>query len=217
MQQRPYSARRLSLSPHQVRQAQRLLVKDKTYRSTPAGGEVGRFLRSLRWSDKSQNTLDTYEIVLARLAYDYANFQTLDEFTTEALRDFLDEHWGDSAPATRRNRLAIVKSFFHWAVQERGLARTLRRGSRPRRRPRSNGRPTARTSSRSCGERSRRSASRSPFSSWGCSRYGRTSSGCFGSPTSISRTARSSFTARAARSSSCRSRSTTSSATSRCT
>ena len=105
----------------EVRQAQRDLVKDKAYRATPVGGEVGRFLRSLRWSERSQNTLDTYEIVLARLAHDHAHFKTLDEFTTETLRDFLDEHWGDSSPATRRNRLAIVKSFFRWATEERGL------------------------------------------------------------------------------------------------
>jgi integrase/recombinase XerC len=67
------------------------------------------------------NTLDTYEIVLARLAYDHAHFESLAEFTTEVLRDFLDEHWGEAAPATRRNRLAIVKSFLRWAVEERGL------------------------------------------------------------------------------------------------
>ena len=96
-------------------------MKDKAYRATPVGGEVGRFLRALRWADRPQNTLDTYEIVLARLAYDHAHYQALDEFTTEALRDFLDEHWGEAAPATRRNRLAIVKSFFRWAVEERGL------------------------------------------------------------------------------------------------
>ena len=107
-----------------------------------AGDEVGRFLRSLRWSDKSQNTLDTYEIVLARLAYDHAHFKSLDEFTTEALRDFLDEHWGDSSPATRRNRLAIVKSFFRWAADERGLAANPADGSSRRRRPRSSGRRT---------------------------------------------------------------------------
>ena len=206
----------LAFAAH-VRQAQRILVKDKAYRSTPVGGEVGRFLRSLRWSDKSQNTLDTYEIVLARLAYDHAHFQTLDEFTTEVLRDFLDEHWGDSAPATRRNRLAIVKSFFHWAVQERDLGQNPAAGSSRRRRPRSNGRPTARTSSRSCAARSRRSASRSPSSSSAGLRYARTSSGCSGSPTSTSPRAPSSSTARAARSSSCRSRSTISSATSSCT
>lgn len=33
----------------------------------------------------------------------------------------LDHHWGESASATRRNRLAIVRSFFKWAVEERGL------------------------------------------------------------------------------------------------
>jgi len=96
-------------------------MKDKGYRVSPVGGEVGRFLRSLRWADKSQNTLDTYELVLARLALDYAHYQRLDEFTAETLREFLDEHWGDSAPATRRQRLAIVKSFFRFAVDERGL------------------------------------------------------------------------------------------------
>jgi integrase/recombinase XerD len=105
----------------QVWHAQRSLVKDKSYRATPVGGEVGRFLRALRWEESSQNTLDTYEIVLARLAYDHAHFQGLAEFTTEGLRDFLDAHWGEAASATRRNRLAIVRSFFAWAVKERGL------------------------------------------------------------------------------------------------
>jgi site-specific recombinase XerD len=38
-----------------------------------------------------------------------------------ARADFLDEHWGDAAPATRRNRLAIVKSFFRFCCEERGL------------------------------------------------------------------------------------------------
>ena len=43
-----------------------------------------------------------------------------DEFTTEVLRDFLEDHWGDSSPAPRRQRLAIVKGFFRWATDERG-------------------------------------------------------------------------------------------------
>jgi len=56
-----------------VRRAQRVLVKNKAYRATPIGGEVGRFLRSLRWSDASENTLLSYETTLARLAYDFAH------------------------------------------------------------------------------------------------------------------------------------------------
>jgi site-specific recombinase XerD len=104
-----------------VRAAERELVKNKAYRATPIGGEVGRFLRSMRWSDKADNSIDTYEIVLSRLSYDFAHHETLATITTEMVRDFLDEHWGEAAPATRRNRLAIVKSFFAWAVEERGL------------------------------------------------------------------------------------------------
>jgi site-specific recombinase XerD len=96
-------------------------MKDKSYRSTPVGGEVGRFLRSMRWSDASENTLLSYETTLSRLALDCAHLDSLEELTTERLRDFLDEHWGDAAPATRRQRLAVVKSFFKWAVEERGL------------------------------------------------------------------------------------------------
>jgi site-specific recombinase XerC len=37
---------------------------------------------------------------------------------TEYLRDFLDRHWGQSAPATRRQRLAATRSFFQWAMGE---------------------------------------------------------------------------------------------------
>lgn len=33
----------------------------------------------------------------------------------------IDEHWGESAPATRRQRLAAVKSFYAFCIQERGL------------------------------------------------------------------------------------------------
>lgn len=42
-------------------------MKDKSYRATPIGGEVGRFLRQLRWAEKSENTLLSYETTLAYL------------------------------------------------------------------------------------------------------------------------------------------------------
>ncbi len=103
-------------------QIRREAMKDKTYRTTFVGGEVGRFMRSMKWSDRSPNSIDTYEIPLQRLALDHAHFESLDQFTTEIVRDFLDEHWGDCAPATRRNRLAIVRSFFAWAVTDGRLA-----------------------------------------------------------------------------------------------
>jgi site-specific recombinase XerD len=109
-------------------------MKDKSYRATPVGGEVGRFLRALRWSDHSENTLLSYETTLSRLSLDFAHLERLEELTTDALRDFLDEHWGEAAAATRRQRLAALKSFFEWAVAERGLDRNpLERVKPPKR------------------------------------------------------------------------------------
>jgi integrase/recombinase XerD len=96
-------------------------MKDKSYRIAFVGGEVGRFMRAFRWADRTQNSLDTYEIVLARLSLDFAHYMDINQFSTEDVRDFLDEHWGEASPATRRNRLAIVKSFFRFCVEERGL------------------------------------------------------------------------------------------------
>ncbi len=97
-------------------------MRDKSYRATPVGGEVGGSSGGWDGRDRLAELADAYEIVLSRLSLDFAHLTSLDQFTTDGLRDFLDEHWGDSAPATRRNRLAIVKSFFRFCVDERGLA-----------------------------------------------------------------------------------------------
>lgn len=94
-------------------------MKDKSYRATPIGGEVGRFLRQLRWAEKSENTLLSYETTLSRLSYDYAH-KELADLTLDDLLDFLEHHWAEASPATRRQRLAAVKSFFKWA-KTRGL------------------------------------------------------------------------------------------------
>lgn len=97
-------------------------VKDKSYRRSPVGQHVGRFLRAYRWEAKKPSTLDSYETTLARLSVDHDDFPGLEGFCnpvgTEYLREFLDRHWADAAPATRANRLAAVKSLFRWAMGE---------------------------------------------------------------------------------------------------
>lgn len=98
-------------------------VKDKSYRRSPVGRDVGRFMRALRWEDKSENTRNSYETTLARLAVDHDDFQDglagfCSPVGTEYLREFLDRHWSDAAPATRANRLAAVHSCFQWALAE---------------------------------------------------------------------------------------------------
>jgi integrase/recombinase XerC len=102
-----------------MREADR--VKDKSYRRYPIGGEVGKFLRTLRWAEASHNTINTYEIVLRRLALDHLDLELRDlepPLVTERVREFLDRHWGDASAATRRNRLHALRSFFRWAVEE---------------------------------------------------------------------------------------------------
>lgn len=105
-----------------LREADRA-VKDKSYRRSAVGRDVGRFMRALRWEDKSENTRDSYETTLARLAVDHDDFDGLAGFCTpvgtEYLREFLDRHWADAAPATRANRLAAIHSCFRWALAEK--------------------------------------------------------------------------------------------------
>lgn len=102
-------------------------LKDKSYRRSVLGQEVGRFLRALRWSEHSDNTINSYETTLSRLSVDHDDWSGgADDFCspvgTEYIREFLDRHWGDASPATRRQRLAAVKSFFEWALNERLVA-----------------------------------------------------------------------------------------------
>jgi site-specific recombinase XerD len=108
-----------------MREAERAALKDKTYQRFPVGREVGRYLRALRWEEKSPSTLEAYESVLSRLALRHADFQGLDDFAspvgTEYLREFLDINWGDLSVATRRQRLAILRSFFAWAVDNQKI------------------------------------------------------------------------------------------------
>lgn len=97
-------------------------VKDKTYRYSPVGGHVWRWLNAYRWSDASPDTLDAYELVGARLAIDHDDFSGLDQFCSpvgsQYIEEFLVRHWGDAAKETKRQRRAILKSLFAWAVDQ---------------------------------------------------------------------------------------------------
>lgn len=108
-----------------IRELERWLVRDKSYRQVPVGRDVGRWVRALRWEGLAQNTLDSYEYVGAMLALDHADFaEGLARFCapdgTEYLREFLDRRWGGPghSPATRAQRTAVIKSLFRWATGE---------------------------------------------------------------------------------------------------
>lgn len=101
---------------------QRRRVKDKSYRRSPIGHQVGRYIRALRWADKASNTLEAYEWPLALLAIEYDDYESLELFCcaagVEHLRIFLDNHWGEASPATRKQRTTILRAFFKWSVGE---------------------------------------------------------------------------------------------------
>jgi integrase/recombinase XerD len=100
-------------------------MKDKSYQRSPIGREVMRYLRALRWQESSPNTLEAYELVLARFALWFADYRELAEFCTpvgtDYIQEFLDHYWGDLSPATRQHRLSVVRAFFTWAVEERKI------------------------------------------------------------------------------------------------
>ncbi len=103
----------------------RAAVLDKSYRQHPMGQEWGRYLRALRWSGASENTLSSYETVADKFGRWFADFPDLERFCqpdgTELLYAFLEAHWGDASQATKAQRTAVVRSFFAWQTAERRI------------------------------------------------------------------------------------------------
>src|SRR5262245_32504728 len=75
--------------------------RNKGYRATPLGQEVGRFIRYLRSAkDASPRTIEDYESVLARFAIEHAHLE-LEDFGgavgAEYVLDFVARHWEQKA------------------------------------------------------------------------------------------------------------------------
>jgi integrase/recombinase XerC len=110
-------------------------VKDNSYRATPLGLEVARYIRWFRseWG-AAPGSVDKYEQALAPLALFFADLELTDmeaPVGVERLRECLDHYWGSVEPATRGRVIATWRSFFDWAIREnRGIisnpARALR-------------------------------------------------------------------------------------------
>jgi integrase/recombinase XerC len=88
-------------------------ITDQTYRETPIGLLVGRYLDELRFENYSPATLKERERLLVRFALDFAH-RELAEITTDDLRAWLAE-WKDAAPNTRAAYVSTIRVFFSWA------------------------------------------------------------------------------------------------------
>jgi site-specific recombinase XerC len=78
-------------------------------------------LDALEYEDASVNTLEAYTFVLGLFAVEHPNYTLADLEPPQGggvVRAFLDRHWRHSAITTRRQRLAILRSFLTWLVGE---------------------------------------------------------------------------------------------------
>lgn len=111
------------LTPAEIARQYRDLVKDKSYRATPLGGEAGHYLRWKRGRLTPSSYRD-YESCLDKLARFFADLEIADfdpPVGTERLEDFFDAHWGERAPRTWNKNHSILTDFFDWAVAHRKL------------------------------------------------------------------------------------------------
>lgn len=101
---------------------QREAMKDKSYRSTPIGLEVGRYYRWKKneWGATAE-TMRDYEAILGKLALDHADLEVSSfepPVGTELLREFIDNRWGERTARTRAKVISVLPHFFGWAVRE---------------------------------------------------------------------------------------------------
>src|SRR5450759_4176662 len=94
----------------QAARIMREAMKDQSYRSTPLGTFVGRYIRWLRneWG-ATPSTVTDYESILARMCLTLADKELI-EVTVEDLRDVIDL-WSARTARTRQKVTSVVRSF----------------------------------------------------------------------------------------------------------
>jgi integrase len=96
-------------------------VRDKSYRATPLGTMVGRFIRWQRNEyGATPSTVRDYEAILARMAVTLGDRDPID-VTIEELRDVIDLWVGRSA-RTRQKVTSVIRSFWGWMEEQGHIA-----------------------------------------------------------------------------------------------
>ncbi|MEX2210702.1 MAG: tyrosine-type recombinase/integrase [Gaiellaceae bacterium] len=114
----------------------RAAMRDRSYRASPLGALVARYVRWLRneWG-ATPATVRDYEAVLARMALTLADREPL-TVTIEDLREVIDL-WADREARTRAKVTSVVRAFWTWAEDHDQVpfspAAKLRRPRAPRR------------------------------------------------------------------------------------
>jgi integrase len=96
-------------------------MRDQSYRVTPLGTMVGRYLRWLRNEyGATPATIRDYEAILTRMSITLSDRNPI-EVTIEDLRDVIDL-WSSRAAGTRAKVTSIVRAFWSWAEEQGHIA-----------------------------------------------------------------------------------------------
>jgi integrase len=96
-------------------------MRDQSYRATPLGTMVGRYVRWFRneWG-ATEATIRDYEAILARMALTLSDREPI-EVTTEDLRDVIDL-WSARTARTRAKVTSVIRAFWFWAEEQGHIA-----------------------------------------------------------------------------------------------
>lgn len=96
-------------------------MKDKSYRSSPLGTLVGRYIRWLRNEyGATPATIRDYEAILARMSLTLAHRDVI-EVSIEDLRDVIDT-WAMQSARTRQKVTSVIRAFWSWAEEQGHVA-----------------------------------------------------------------------------------------------
>lgn len=96
-------------------------MKDHSYRATPLGTMVGRYIRWLRNEyGATPATVRDYEAILARMALTLADREPI-EVSIDDLRDVIDL-WSAKSARTRQKVTSVIRAFWAWMEEQGHIA-----------------------------------------------------------------------------------------------
>jgi integrase len=110
--------------PLTLAQAARIIreaVKDKSYRATPLGVMVARYIRWMRNEyGATPATIRDYEAILARMSLTLADRDPI-EVSTDDLRAIIDL-WAAQSARTRQKVTSVIRAFWAWMEEQGHIA-----------------------------------------------------------------------------------------------
>lgn len=102
-----------------------MALRDDEWKNCPVGRELWRYYQAFKWEHESEHSRSAYKAVIGMLALRHSDWGSIEEFCSpmgvEYIREFLDAEWGDKSPATRKQKVGIVRAAFQWLTINRRI------------------------------------------------------------------------------------------------